>query len=132
MNNTKILLQGAGIQTGKITKGDRGCNSITILANSRELFERLIGFSHPTKSKKLKETVKNDIYRKSQKRLSDKVDELFSKETNITRSDICRKLNSNTNSVTEIIYKLRKEGKLNSKFAGKNKEYLWSTVSSSG
>ncbi len=132
MNNTKVLLEGIGIQTGKITKDDRGCKSITVLSESRELFESLIGFSHPAKSERLKETVRNDIYRKNQKRLSEKVNELFSKETNLTRSEICRKLDANMNSVTEIIYKLRKEGKLNSKFVGKNKEYLWSRASFSG
>ncbi len=129
MNNTKVLLEDIGIQTGKITKGDRGCKSITVLSESRELFESLIGFLHPTKSKRLKETVRNGIYRKNQKHLIEKVGNLFSKETNLTRSEICKKLDANINSVTEIIYKLRKEGKLNSKFAGKNKEYLWTRAS---
>lgn len=44
MNNTKVLLEDIGIQAGKITKDDRGCKSITVLSESRELFESLIGF----------------------------------------------------------------------------------------
>jgi len=131
MNDLKSLLESIEIKTGKITKDGKGCKSITVLSESRKLFWNLIGFLHPVKNKRLKITVKNDIERRSRKLLIEKINELFCKENNLTRTEICKKLNSNINSTTELLYRLKKDGKVNSKFVGKNKSYLWSTASSS-
>lgn len=129
IRDLKILLENIGINTGEINPDGREYKTLTVLSKSRKLFSELVGFSHPQKNKRLETTVKADIIRRNRKPLIVKLNELFYRENNLTRTDICKKLSANINSVSEILYKLRKEGKLNSKFVGKNKEYLWSRAS---
>ena len=125
VKDLKKLLNGLDIKTGKIHIDKKNCSVITVLSESRELFSDLISFTHPEKSVRLKESVKADKIRKSHKQLIDKVDELFLTENGLTRYQISKKLNANINSITQILYILRKEGKLKSRFSGKNKPYLW-------
>lgn len=128
INDLKLLLKQNSIKTGKICTMERSIGTLhylTVLSESREEFKKLVGFTHPRKSIKLRSIVKNDIKRKNYISLSTKVLELLQKENPLTRFEISKKLNISINSVTDVMYKLRRKGKVRSCFNAKNQPYLW-------
>ncbi len=125
IEDVKTILKQNGMESGVITFAG-GCHSLSVLSISRENFIRNVGFTHKVKKNRSDEILERDRKFKARIKLEDKIYNLLVEKQPLDRFEMARQLNTSINSITDVLYnKLRSQGRVTSKFNGKNKSYLW-------
>jgi len=121
----KNLLEILKIKTGEVIEAKNGMYSIVVYSESFQEYKNSIGFTHIKKQRKLNKKVTEKKYRSLYKPLKIRIYELLLSSHPLTRIEVADNLNSKYPMTKLQLYRLKNEGKVFSKFNGKNQYYLW-------